>query len=162
MSNASHRGGWVILASLIIALILTIMPLPSLFSPWRPEWTALVLIYWSLALPDRVGVGIAWFVGLLQDVLQATVLGAHGLAFALAVYLTIQLYQRLRLVPIWQQAITVFALLLIIRMILLWIRGLMGSVDFDWQFWMPAMTGTLVWPLVFVLLRAVRRHFQVQ
>lgn len=162
MSEIQRRGGWVIVASILIALILTIMPLPSGISQWRPEWTALVLIYWSLALPDRVGVGIAWFVGILQDVLQATVLGAHGLAFAVAVYLTIQLYQRLRLVPVWQQAITVLALLFVIRLLLSWIRGLIGDVAFDWHFWMPAITGMLIWPLVFVLLRAARRHFRVE
>ncbi len=162
MSDAQRRGGWVIVVSILVALTLTIMPLPAGISQWRPEWTALVLIYWSLALPDRVGVGIAWFVGILQDVLQATVLGAHGLAFAVAAYLTIQLYQRLRLVPVWQQAITVLALLFIIRLLLSWIRGLIGDVDFDWHFWMPAITGTLIWPLVFVILRAARRHFRVQ
>lgn len=162
MSEARHRGGWVIFVTVLLALILTIMPLPAIISPWRPEWTALVLIYWALALPNRVGVGIAWCVGILQDVLQATVLGAHGLIFALIVYLTIQLYQRMRLVPIWQQMITVFVLLLINRMLLLWIRGVMGSADVGWQFWTPAITSTLIWPLIFLLLRAVRRRFQVQ
>ena len=162
MSETTHRGGWVIIMTILLSLDLAIMPLPEVISQWRPEWTALVLIYWALALPDRVGVGIAWCVGILQDVLQVTVLGAHGLAFALIVYLTVQLYQRLRLVPIWQQMITVFILLLINRMLLLWIRGVMGDGDVGWQFWAPAVTSTLIWPLVFLTLRAVRRRFRVQ
>lgn len=162
MSEIHHRGGWVIILTVLLALILTIMPLPALIAPWRPEWTALVLIYWALARPERVGVGIAWCVGILQDVLQVTVLGAHGLAFALIVYLTIQLYQRLRLVPIWQQMITVLVLLTISHLLLLWIRGVMGEATISWQFMAPVTISTLIWPLIFLLLRAVRRRFQVQ
>lgn len=162
MNAPARHGGWVIIASVVLALVLTVLPLPDPADELRPEWTALVLIYWCLALPQRVGVGVSWLVGLLQDVLQATLLGAHGLAFALVAFLTMKLHQRIRVFPLWQQALTVLMLLLTVRVLLLWIRGLTGNPGADWSYWLPALIGTLAWPLVFVLLRELRRQFQVQ
>ena len=162
MMAAEHRGGWLIVISIFAALVLTALPLPETASAWRPEWTALILVYWCLALPERVGIGWSWFVGCLQDVLQGPELGTHGLAFAIAAYLTIRLYQRLRVFPVWQQALAVLVLLLLIRLILFWIDGLLGRPTPNWKHWLPALTGTLVWPLVFMLLRRLRRRFNVR
>lgn len=162
MTDVRHRGGWVILVSLFFGLVLTVVPLPKAAELLRPEWTAMILVYWCLALPQRVGVGWAWLVGCLQDVLQGTVLGAHALAFALAAYLTMRLHRRLRIFPLWQQALTILVLLVLVRLVLLWISGLVGRPSPDWEYWLPALTGTLVWPLVFNVLRGARRHYQVQ
>jgi len=162
MNSARSQGSWVIVLTLILALVVSIVPLPTGLEPWRPEWTVLVLIYWSLALPERVGVGIAWLVGLFQDVLMATPLGAHAMGFALAAYLTVQLYQRIRNVPVWQQTITVLLVLLLVRATLLIAQGLVGNPVGDWRFWLPAVSGTLAWPLVFWLLRFLRRYYRVR
>ncbi|HET8702224.1 MAG TPA: rod shape-determining protein MreD, partial [Nitrococcus sp.] len=134
--------GRVILLSLLMGLIMTILPLPTWARPLRPEWTALILIYWCMALPQRVGVTVAWIVGLLQDVLQGFLLGAHGLAFGVVAFLTLKLHQRIRVLPLWQQAMSILLLLLTIRLILLWIWGLSGRPGVDWKYWLPALTGT--------------------
>ncbi len=162
MNSPRAQGLWLIMLTVILALALSIIPLPASLEPWRPEWTVLVLIYWSLALPERVGVGIAWVIGLFQDVLVATPLGAHALGFALAAYLTIQLYQRIRNVPVWQQAITVLLVLLLVRATLLLAYGLVGNPIGEWRFWLPAISSTLAWPLVFWLLRFLRRYYRVR
>ena len=161
MNSAQPHARWVIVLTLVVALTLMILPLPAMVEPFRPEWAILVILYWSLALPARVGVGVAWLVGLLQDVVQATALGSHALAFAVVAYLTIQLCQRIRNVPVWQQALTVLGLVLLARGLLFITRGLSDSAGVDWRFWLPTLTSTLVWPLVFVLLRSLRRRFQV-
>ena len=161
MNSPQAHGRWVITVSVILALVLTILPLPDAAEPFRPPWTLLVLLYWCLALPVRVGVGVAWIVGLLQDVLLGTLLGAHAMAFALAAYLTIQGYQRIRNFPVWQQAIPVLLLLLLVQLVLLWIRELMGASGIDWRYWLPAVSGTLVWPFAFSLLRFIRRYYRV-
>ena len=161
MNSDQPHARWVIVLTLVVALTLMILPLPAMVEPFRPEWAILVILYWSLALPARVGVGVAWLVGLLQDVVQATALGSHALAFALVAYLTIQLCQRMRNVPVWQQALTVLGLVLLARGLLFITRGLSDSAGVDWRFWLPTLTSTLVWPLVFVLLRSLRRRFQV-
>lgn len=161
VNSARPHGRWLIAVTLLIGLTLIILPLPAPLEPYRPEWALLIVLYWSLALPARVGVGVAWLIGLLQDILQATAPGAHALAFALAAYLTIQLYQRIRNVPIWQQTLTVLVLLLLARGVLFVTQGLSDDPGADWRFWLPAVTSTLIWPAVFVLLRSLRRRFQV-
>jgi rod shape-determining protein MreD len=158
---STHRGGWLIVLSIFLALVLTALPLPEPVAAWRPEWTAMVLVYWCLALPERIGIGWSWFVGCLQDVLIGSALGAHGLAFAVAAFLTMRLYQRLRVFPVWQQALAVLVLLLLIRLLLFWIGGLLGRPSPGWTYWLPALTGTAVWPFIFVVLRNLRRRFGV-
>lgn len=163
MTVFQRSGGQIIVLSLLMGLVMTVLPLPVWAQLLRPEWAALILIYWCMALPQRVGVTVAWTVGLLQDVLQGFLLGAHALAFCIVAFLTLKLHQRIRVFPLWQQAMSILLLLLIIRLILLWIRGLSGRpVVADWQYWLPALTGTIVWPLVFVCLREIRRRFRVQ
>ena len=75
MTLARHHGGSVIVFTFIVALVLTIVPLPDGLAQVRPDWVGLVLIYWCLALPDRVSVGYGFMLGLLTDVLTGTLLG---------------------------------------------------------------------------------------
>lgn len=161
--NAPRRGGgWVIVVSLVGALVLAVVPLPESVDLLRPPWPLLVIIYWVLALPERVGVGVAWCSGLLVDVLRSTLLGAHGFAFALVAWLTMKLHQRLRVFPLWQQAFTVLLLTLLVRVLLFWLDGITGQPEVGWQHWLPAPTAAVVWPLVFVFLREMRRRFNVR
>ena len=106
-----HHGGGVILITILIGLVLSILPLPERLELFRPDWTLLILLYWSLALPQRIGVGIAWITGLLQGVLTATLLGQHAMAYAIVSYLIVKLHQRLRLHPLWQQSLSILILL---------------------------------------------------
>ena len=78
-----HKGGWVILLSFMLALLLDIIPLPLWVDRFRPDWPALILIYWSMALPHRVGIGSAWVLGLLVDAAKGTLIGQHALALLL-------------------------------------------------------------------------------
>jgi hypothetical protein len=80
------HGNIAILASFVIALILTIVPLPEWMTPFRPEWVALTLIYWCMALPQRIGVTIGWSMGFVLDVIKGAVFGQHALALAVVAY----------------------------------------------------------------------------
>lgn len=162
MTLAPQRGGWVIFVSIVLAYMLTIMPLPEWARMARPEWTALVLIYWCMAVPHRVGVIIAWLVGLGQDAVQATLLGQHALAYAVMAYLVLHLHQRIRVYPLPQQALIVLLLLLLVHVIQTWISGLVDRPTPGMAYWLPPLVGTLLWPWVFVLMRGVRRRFSVQ
>ncbi|WJW75932.1 rod shape-determining protein MreD [Thiohalobacter sp. IOR34] len=156
-----HQGGGVIAVTLLIALLLGIVPLPEGLRAWRPDWALLALLYWSLALPQRIGVGIGWLTGLLQDVLTGTLLGQHALAYAVAVYLVIKLHQRIRLYPLWQQSLSILVLLTLAQLLMLWINGIIGRPIHAWLYWVPSLVGALLWPLVFSLLRRLRRGFRV-
>lgn len=161
MIQQGRSGGGVIVTSLLAALALTILPLPDWLAMVRPEWAALVLIYWCMALPGRVGVGVAWIVGLLLDVLRGGLLGQHALSLALVAYITLQLYQRIRVFPLWQQAVSVFILILLHLLLQLWIKGISGNPPPALIFLLPALSSMLLWPLMFLGLRRLRRRFRI-
>jgi len=158
---AKHHGGTVILITFIIALLLTITPLPDWLRYVRPDWVGLVLIYWCLALPTRVGVGTGWMAGLLVDLLTGSLLGQHALSLTVVAWLTLKFHQRMRLFPVLQQAITVMVLLIVHQLLALWISRIIGRPAAPWFAWMPAITGMLLWPPVFLMLRGLRRGFRV-
>lgn len=156
-----HQGGWIITGSFVAALTLSIAPLPGWTEYLRPAWVTMVLIYWCMALPTRVGVTLGWLAGLFEDVLLDALLGQHALALAIVAFLILKLHQRLRVFPLGQQALTVFLLVALSQLLMLWIRGITGHSPSVWLYMLPAITSALLWPLVFVALRGLRRHFQV-
>lgn len=162
MNQARHQGGWVIVVSFLCAYVLTILPLPAWLAQARPDWVALVLVYWCIAVPQRVGVGVGWFTGLLQDSLQNSLLGQHALTYAILAYLMLKLHQRVRVFPLWQQAVSVMFLLLLTRLIELWTNSVVGRQLPAADYWLGAMAGAALWPMVFVLMRQVRHGFDVR
>jgi rod shape-determining protein MreD len=157
----SKQGNWLIIISFIIAVMLTALPLPDWAVNWRPAWVALVLIYWCMAIPDRVGLGVAWFMGLILDVQQGTILGQNALGLTLLAYLTIKSYQRMRVFPLAQQAVLICFYLLLYELIMLLITGYLGTGSRDWTYWMPAFTSMLLWPWLFIILRDLRRKYHI-
>ncbi len=155
------RSAWVILCSLLVAYALTIVPLPAWASAARPQWVALVLVYWCMAVPHRVGVGVAWLAGLAQDALQATLLGQHAFSYAIAAYLVLKLHQRIRVYPLGQQSMIVLVLLLMIQLIQVWVNGLIGRPQPPVDYWLAPLVGTLLWPWVFIAMRGIRRRYGV-
>lgn len=160
MAN-ERRGGSIIILTFIIAFILIMVPLPNWAQLLRPEWVAMVVIYWCMALPNRVGIGTGWFAGLIVDVVRDSLLGQHALALAVVAFLTLRLHQRVRVYPPGQQALTVFLVMVINFLIILWIRGIMGQAPNLWQVLVPALTTALMWPAVFMAMRFLRRQFNV-
>lgn len=159
MTDAARLGGWVILTSLIFALMLTLMPLPVGVALYRPEWVALVLIYWCLALPERVGLGAAWGMGLLLDVVTGALLGQHALSLTVVAHIAVRLHRRIRQFPLWQQALSVLWLIGIHQLLLLWVKGISGLAPATWRYWLPSIISMLLWPCVFVILRQLRRRY---
>ena len=147
----------VIYASLLVALILMILPLPDWAQLYRPNWLALVLIYWSMALPKRVGLWFAFFSGIVLDTSMGTLLGQHALAMVVIIFLNLNFYQRIRVLALSQQAIYVFALLLINQVLVAWVEGILGRPTPLLAYFGGPLVGMLIWPWVFVILRDIRR-----
>jgi len=156
------RGGGVIFISFLVALILAILPLPDWAAPYRPAWVVLVLIYWCMALPVRVSVGAGWIAGLMLDLLNGALLGQNALAYAVVAYVTVVLHQRLRVFPLWQQALSVLLLVALGQLLVLWVLGIVDAAPNSLQFWLPSVTSMLLWPWLFVILRDARRRFGVK
>ena len=161
MITGRDQGSSAIVATFLVALMLTVMPLPDWLRPARPDWVGLVLIYWCLALPDRVGVVTGWFAGLLVDLLTGTLLGQHAMALAVIAWLTLRFHQRIRLFPVWQQALIILVLLVLHQLLALWVDRFIGRPGPPWYFWTPSLLGMLLWPLIFASLRTLRRSFSV-
>lgn len=161
MKKIKTAGGDVIFLSFIMAFILSMLPLPQVLQAVRPEFVSIVLIYWVIAVPNRVGVGIGWSSGLIYDVSTDALLGQYALTFALIAYLAIKLHQRIRIFPIWQQALTIFVLMMLQGTVILWIRGMLGEAPTLSALMLSAFSTALFWPVAYILLRQVRRHYQI-
>lgn len=154
----SRAHVWVIPLSFLVALMLTLIPMPDWAAPFRPEWLGMTVIYWCLALPRRVGTGYAFVLGLLLDVAKGALMGQHALGLTVVAYLTLRLHQRIRVFPLWQQALSVGAMLAIHLLIVLWVYGATGQAPNSALYWAPLSTSVLLWPWVFILLRDIRRR----
>ncbi|GMR21396.1 MAG: rod shape-determining protein MreD [Gammaproteobacteria bacterium] len=157
----STRSNLVITATFLGAFILTSIPAPSWAEQFRPDWVALVLIYWCLATPERVGVGLGWFAGLMLDVLYGSILGQQAMAKALMAFIVVKLHLRIRVYPRWQQALAVGVLLVINQLIVLWIKGVMGLSPETLTYWTGTIVGVIIWPWLFVILRDIRRRARI-
>jgi len=145
-----------VLITLVVGLMLTIMPLPEAIEAFRPNWLALLLIFWAMQLPRTWSVGTAWIVGIVLDVSYGTLLGQHALALCLVVFATVRFHLLMRVFPLSQLTATVFALLTLYQFILYWVNGVAGVSAPAITYWAPVLTGTLVWPLFYAFLSGVR------
>jgi rod shape-determining protein MreD len=161
--SLSHntRSRLIIATSFLAALVLSILPWPVWTEQFRPDWVALVLIYWCMALPTRVGVGTAWSVGLMLDVLYGSMLGENALAKSLIAFLAVRFHLQLRMFPRWQQAVVVLLLVAANNLLVLWIKNLAGQAPATWGYLTPSIVSMLLWPWLFVILRDIRRHGNV-
>ena len=146
-----------------IAYLLAIVPFPEWAMNYRPEWVPLVLIYWVMALPYRVGIGSAWAAGLVLDILEGSILGLNALALVLLAYITLNLHMRLRMFSSVQQSGLVVALVGINLVICHWLQLAAGqTVSSSLVYLMAAVTSALIWPVLFQVLRQLRRSFGVR
>ena len=157
--NKTLRVG---LITIVIAFMLAIMPLPDWAAEFRPDWVALVLIYWALATPSKIGVSVAWFAGLLMDVSYGTLMGQHAVGMVLVIYVIHMQHQRLRVASLIQQAIVIFFLLLVKQLLTLWVDGMLGRAPDSWLYFMPTLTSTLLWPWIYLILKDIQRKFGVE
>jgi rod shape-determining protein MreD len=109
-------------------------------------------------MPERYSVGTGWLLGFLQDALYGSLLGSNALGKTLVAFLTVRLHLQLRMFPRWQQAVSIFGLLIANQLLVLWIRGAIGQAPETFVYWTPSVVGALLWPWLFVILRDLRRR----
>jgi rod shape-determining protein MreD len=130
--------------TLLVALILAVVPLPAVIEPFRPDWVAIALLYWSLAAPERYGLLTAAVMGIVLDTLTGSLLGQHALALLVIVFLSQRFHFRIRAFPVSQVALVVIGLLGAYEFILFWIDGIAGRTVPLIERWAPVVGGALI------------------
>jgi len=145
-----------VIITFIVGLMLTVMPLTESVEPFRPDWLALVVIFWAMQLPRTWSVGSAWVIGIVLDASYGTLLGQHALALCVIAFSTVRFHLLMRVFPLSRLSATIFALLALYQFILFWINGVAGVSAPTMTYWAPVITGTLIWPFLFLFLSGVR------
>jgi rod shape-determining protein MreD len=130
----------------LVALILTVLPLPTSLDVLRPAFLVLTVLYWSINMPRAAGIGLGFLCGLLLDVFQGPVLGEHALALSIVAYIAVREHQRIRSKPAFQQSLVVFALLASYEFVVFAIDGWTGHPVTSPLRWLHCLTGAIVWP----------------
>ena len=140
-----------IVFSLFVALALNFLPTSAWH--WLPDWVALVIVFWSIREPRRVGMGTGFLFGLAMDVADSSVMGQHALAYVLLAYAGSALSRRISWFPLGQQALHVLPLLLLVQLVQYAVRAVPGIELPGLSYFVGPLFGALLWwPLTFVLL----------
>ncbi len=142
--------------SLLLALLVNLLPLGR--TTWIPDFLALVLVFWSVHQPLRVGIGAAFAFGLLMDVHQGALLGQHALAYTSLSYFAIMIHRRLLWFSVPSQAVQVLPLFVVAHVIELAVRMLAGGIFPGWTVLLTPLVEALLWPVVSVLLLVPQRR----
>ena len=148
---------WSIPVSFVAGALLTIYPLPEFFSYGRPEWLTLILIFWILNHPTKVGIWTAFFVGLLLDFLMDNTLGVYALSLSVVAYFARLSIRQARVLSLPKTSFLVLTLIAIGLAIRFLIYSLVGQSNLHWQYWLPALTSACFWPFVLMSLQRWRR-----
>lgn len=150
------RNPWVLPVSLLLAILLGLVPLPGMLQPLRPYWLALVLAYWVLEAPAKVGLGAAFLLGLAADLAYGGLLGEQAMRLTILTFILERFRARLRFFPVSQQALAIGVLLFNDRVVSLAIHLVVGAVPLPWTFWIAPLVGMLLWPPLRLVLDALR------
>jgi rod shape-determining protein MreD len=149
------KGGFIF-ASLLVALAFNLLPWQDVRGV--PDLLALVLTFWCIHQPRRVGIGAAWVLGLVMDAANGALFGQHALAYAALAYAAQRVHRRVLRFPLWQQALHVLVLLAASQVLMLAVRlAAGGTYPGPWYF-VGSVVAALLWPLATLLLLAPQRR----
>ncbi|WP_148714418.1 rod shape-determining protein MreD [Chitinolyticbacter meiyuanensis] len=150
------RPGQIIL-TLIIALLLNLLPWQLIGNHFAPDFVALMLLYWTLNQPRRVGVGWAFVLGICMDVADGNMLGQHALAYSVITYLVLSRQRQLNIFPFWQQALAVLGLMLLAQVLMTTVRLVAGAELPGFSYFLGPLLTAFLWVPVSNLLLAYQR-----
>ena len=163
MRDDRPAGTGVLVVTLLLATLLEVIPLPETANWVRPEWMLLVLVYWVLTLPRRVGVLWGFFVGLYMDVLTGATLGQWGLGFSLGAFIMLLAYKRMRVFTVLQQCAVIFLLVGSVSLLAYLVQEAVGRTLYPpYTILYSSLASAVVWRPVCALLRWVQLRFIVR
>jgi rod shape-determining protein MreD len=151
-----------IFISFLVAALLASVPLPKFLYWIWPQWIVLVMMFWILNLPDRLGFGTAFGIGLLQDALSGSMLGEHGLVLTIITYLLLKFNNKIIFSRISAQMLTIFMLMLLYQALLYWVHGIIKNLPSTPNYWLSSITSALIWPYVVKLLNKYVQSYKTR
>ncbi len=149
MHGTRINFGWGrVVVLTVIALAATVVPLPELLEPFRPNFVALTVLWFCLLSPRLLGLSYAWIAGLALDGFAGVLLGQHALTLTVIAYVACKLRLQIRAFPPLQQSAVILALLWLNEFLLFWIDGVAGHAITDWRRWISVPVSAAFWPLV--------------
>ena len=148
----------VVSCTFLVALMLDISPWPRELQYFRPSWLVLVLMYWILAIPNKVNIGTAFFLGIILDFVLGSVLGVHALVFSIFAYFIARGHLIFRNLSLWFQSILVMSFIVCIQLGIFIIEYTLHQVTFNLEEIVGALLSGILWPWLFLLLRRIRRQ----
>ena len=147
---------WFLWLSLIAALVFNMLPLGRIAA--LPDMLAVVLVFWNVHQPRRVGIGAAFVFGLLMDVHQGSVLGQHAEAYTLLSFLAITMHRRLLWFGLTEQALQILPVFIVAHAVSLVVRLLSSGSFPGWTMLLAPLFEALLWPVVSWVLLAPQRR----
>jgi rod shape-determining protein MreD len=144
-------------ASLLVAILFQLVRLPDALAAARPLWVPLMLAYWALREPRLSTLFPAFVCGLMLDALFGTVLGQHALGLVLVVYVVERLRSIFILFPLWQATFALIPAWVLFSFVMFWVDGATSHRADTWLRWLPVLSTTLFWPLLFSVMEALRQ-----
>jgi len=158
-----ERGRPVVLIviSLLCGLLIAVFPLSQEAAYLRPEIVCMLVVYWVMHSPQHIGMLFAWSAGLVQDVVEVTVWGAHALALTVLAYICLLSYQRIRNYSVWHQSLWIFVLVGTHQVVVNWIQGLAGYRSPAQLLILPTVMSALCWPLLVFVIQRIRQRYRL-
>jgi len=151
---------WFILLTLLMALLTNMLVDMSLVShaAWMPDFLALVLVFWCVHQPRMVGVGVAFFFGVVTDVHQSALLGQHALTYTALSFMAALIHRRLLWFTVPSQAMQVFPIFAVAHALELSVRMASGALFPGWAIFLAPFLEAVMWPVVSIVLLAPQRR----
>lgn len=147
---------WSIALSFIVGSTATIIATPQAIFYFWPDWIALIVVYWALMAPDRIGPWVGFAFGTLLEVLFVRDFGVLGFGFAMLAFAVNRTHLQLQVLSIGPQMVVVGLFIAVFKLMTGWLYGLTGDFAMTSEYWYSIIGCVLAWPFVFILLQELR------
>lgn len=160
--TSSARLAVGVFISSFVALVLTVVQLPSWLFYFWPDWIAIVVAYWALVSPKRIGPFVGFIIGTLLEVLFVRKFGVLGFGLATLAFIVNATSLQLRALSIWQQMISIGVFIGFFKLLTGWLSGLVAGFTITSEYWYSLLGSLLIWPFAYILLEELRRAARIR
>ena len=150
------KAGFIVF-TFVAALLINLLPWSGWGLALKPDFVALVVLYWCIQQPRKVGFTSAWLLGLVMDVAEGSLFGQHALAYSVLAFGGIVLHRRVLMFSLRDQVLHVIVLLLLNDVMVLAIRMLAGAGFPGLQYFAGSLIAAALWPALSFLFKLPQR-----